>query len=33
VDAIQEYLGLRLEKVKGSVDVLVIDHLEKPSQN
>jgi uncharacterized protein (TIGR03435 family) len=33
VDAVQESLGLKLEKVKGPVDVLVIDHLEKPSQN
>jgi len=33
VDAVQESLGLKLEKVKGSVDVLVIDHLEKPSAN
>jgi len=30
--AIQE-LGLRLEKAKGDFEVLVIDHLEKPSQN
>lgn len=33
VDAVQENLGLKLEKSKGSVDVLVIDHLEKPSAN
>ena len=33
VDAVQESLGLKLEKVNGSVDVLVIDHLEKPSAN
>ena len=33
VDAVQESLGLKLEKVKGAVDVLVIDHLEKPSEN
>ena len=33
VDAVQQNLGLKLEKVKGSVDVLVIDHLEKPSEN
>ena len=32
-DALQENLGLKLEKVKGSVDVLVIDHLERPSEN
>jgi uncharacterized protein (TIGR03435 family) len=33
LDAIRENLGLKLEKGKGSVDVLVIDHLEKPSEN
>jgi len=33
VDAVRESLGLKLEKVKGSVDVLVIDHIEKPSEN
>jgi uncharacterized protein (TIGR03435 family) len=31
--AIQEQLGLRLEATKGPVDVLVIDHIEKPSDN
>jgi uncharacterized protein (TIGR03435 family) len=31
--AIQEELGLRLEKSKGPVEVVVIDHLEKPSEN
>jgi uncharacterized protein (TIGR03435 family) len=31
--AIQEQLGLRLERTRGSVDVLVIDHIEKPSEN
>jgi uncharacterized protein (TIGR03435 family) len=31
--AIQEQLGLRLEPAKGSVDVLVIDHAEMPSEN
>jgi bla regulator protein blaR1 len=31
--AIQEQLGLRLESQKGSVEVLVIDHVEKPSEN
>jgi uncharacterized protein (TIGR03435 family) len=31
--AIHEELGLKLEKSKGSVEVLVIDHMEKPSQN
>jgi len=31
--AIQEQLGLRLESQKGPVEVLVIDHVEKPSEN
>jgi bla regulator protein BlaR1 len=31
--AIQEQLGLRLESAKGPVDVLVIDHAEKPDAN
>jgi uncharacterized protein (TIGR03435 family) len=31
--AIQEQLGLRLVPAKGPVDVLVIDHIEKPSGN
>jgi uncharacterized protein (TIGR03435 family) len=31
--AIQEQLGLRLESAKGPVDVLVIDHVERPSEN
>jgi uncharacterized protein (TIGR03435 family) len=33
VTAIQEQLGLKLESTKGSVDVLVIDHIEWPSIN
>lgn len=32
-DAIQEQLGLKLEKGKGPVEVLVVEHLEKPSAN
>jgi uncharacterized protein (TIGR03435 family) len=32
-EAVQQELGLKLEKVKGPVDVLVIDHMEKPSEN
>jgi len=31
--AIQEQLGLRLEASKGPVEILVIDHIEKPSAN
>jgi uncharacterized protein (TIGR03435 family) len=31
--ALQEELGLKLKKAKGSVEVIVIDHLEKPSEN
>jgi uncharacterized protein (TIGR03435 family) len=31
--AIQEQLGLRLDSVKAPVDVLVIDNVEKPSEN
>ena len=31
--AIQEQLGLRLEATKGSVEVLVIDHIERPTAN
>ena len=31
--AIQEQLGLRLESAKGPVEIFVIDHVEKPSEN
>jgi uncharacterized protein (TIGR03435 family) len=31
--AIQEQLGLRLESTKAPVDVLVIDRVERPSEN
>jgi uncharacterized protein (TIGR03435 family) len=31
--AIQEQLGLRLESTKGPVETLVIDHVERPSEN
>ena len=31
--AIQEQLGLRLQSTKGSVDVMVIDRVEQPSEN
>jgi uncharacterized protein (TIGR03435 family) len=31
--AVQEELGLKLESNKGPVEVLVIDHVERPSEN
>jgi uncharacterized protein (TIGR03435 family) len=31
--AFQEQAGLKLEATRGSVEVLVIDHVEKPSAN
>lgn len=31
--AIQEQLGLRLESAKVPVEIIVIDHAEKPSEN
>ncbi|MGA2988331.1 MAG: TIGR03435 family protein [Terriglobia bacterium] len=31
--AIQEQLGLKLESTKGPVDILVIDHIERPSEH
>jgi uncharacterized protein (TIGR03435 family) len=31
--AIQEQVGLKLDAVKAPVDVMVIDHVEKPSEN
>jgi uncharacterized protein (TIGR03435 family) len=31
--AIQEQLGLKLEAVKAPADVLVVDHVERPSAN
>jgi uncharacterized protein (TIGR03435 family) len=31
--AIQEQLGLKLERARGSVDVLVIDHIDRPTDN
>ena len=33
VTALQEQLGLRVESSKGPTDVIVIDHIEKPSEN
>ena len=31
--ALQQQLGLRLEATKGPVDMLIIDHVDKPSEN
>jgi uncharacterized protein (TIGR03435 family) len=31
--ALQEQLGLKLESTKGPVDIIVVDHVEKPSDN
>jgi uncharacterized protein (TIGR03435 family) len=31
--ALQQQLGLRLERAKRRIDVLVVDHFEKPSAN
>jgi uncharacterized protein (TIGR03435 family) len=31
--ALQDQLGLKLESSKGPVQVLVIDHVERPSEN
>ena len=33
LSALQEQLGLRLESTKGPVEVIVVDHLERPSAN
>jgi uncharacterized protein (TIGR03435 family) len=33
ITALQEQLGLRLESVKGPVEVIVIDQVERPSVN
>jgi uncharacterized protein (TIGR03435 family) len=32
-EALQEQLGLRVKPEKGPVDVIVIDHVEQPSEN
>jgi len=33
IDAVREQLGLKLDRQKGPVEVLVLDHVERPSQN
>jgi len=33
LDALTQQLGLKLEPQKGSVDVWVVDHIERPSEN
>jgi uncharacterized protein (TIGR03435 family) len=33
ISALQQYLGLKLEPAKGSRDVLVIEHVARPSEN
>jgi uncharacterized protein (TIGR03435 family) len=32
-EALKEQLGLKLESTRAPVDVLVIDHVERPSEN
>jgi uncharacterized protein (TIGR03435 family) len=32
-DALKEQLGLTLKLIKGPVEILVIDHVEKPTEN
>ena len=32
-EALQDQLGLKLEATKGSVEIVVIDHIERPSEN
>jgi uncharacterized protein (TIGR03435 family) len=31
--AVEEQLGLKLDKTKGPVEIVVIDHIEKASEN
>ena len=33
LDAVREQLGLKLDGQKGAIEVLVLDHVERPSQN
>jgi len=33
LDALKNQLGLKLEPAEGPVDILLIDHLERPTEN
>ena len=33
IEAIQDQLGLKLQSTKDAVEILVIDHVERPSEN
>ena len=33
LEALKTQLGLRLRSTKGPVDILVVDHIERPSEN
>jgi uncharacterized protein (TIGR03435 family) len=33
LEAMRDQLGLKLDVEKGAIDVIVIDHIEKPRQN
>jgi uncharacterized protein (TIGR03435 family) len=31
--AVQEMLGLKLERVKGMANILIVEHVERPTEN